>query len=103
MKQEDIDKLTNSILTKHGQGFAGQDMDLTSMAQRMALGGSRGANAFDSELFRMGNLKEMMPPASASDLAAAAASPGKPGAAAGNSDVAEQEDFALGKDLISCS
>jgi hypothetical protein len=49
----------------------------------------------------MGNLKQMMPLASASDLAAAAASPGKPGAAAGNSAVAKQEDFAFRTDVVS--
>ena len=57
MKQEDIDKLANRILTKHDQSFAGQDMDLMSMAQRMALGGGRGANAFDSEWFPHGQLE----------------------------------------------
>ena len=42
------------MLSGHDKGVASQDVDMMSMAQRMAVGAGRGATAFDAEMFQMG-------------------------------------------------
>ena len=58
--EEEKASLASKILADHDRGIAGQDIDLVSMAQRMAKGAGRGANAFDANMLQIGELTDLL-------------------------------------------
>ena len=90
LSDSDVQNLENRVLSGHDRGFANQDIDMLSMAQRMAKGAGKGATAFDAEHLQMGDLQGLLP------------EPGSPAPKkkGGNPD-ADEDSLVLGRFVVS--
>ena len=90
LSDSDVQNLENRVLSGHDRGFANQDIDMLSMAQRMAKGTGKGATAFDAEHLQMGDLQGLLP-------GFGSPAPKKKG---GNPD-ADEDSLVLGRFVVS--
>ena len=60
MSDEEKGALAGRVLSDHDRGFVGQDVDMLSMAQRMAKGSGRGNNAWDANIHQLGELTDLV-------------------------------------------
>ena len=60
VSEDERSLLASRVLSNHDKGFSNSNVDMMSMAQRMAKGAGRSASAFDANLLQMGELTELV-------------------------------------------
>ena len=67
--EDELNGLNNRVISGHDRGFTGDDIDMVSMAQRMATNAGKGSSAFEGQLMQLGELQELLPSSSPSKAA----------------------------------
>ncbi|CAE7346147.1 unnamed protein product, partial [Symbiodinium microadriaticum] len=91
ISEDELQGLNNRVLSGHDRGSTGDDVDMVSMAQRMAANAGKGSSAFEGQLMQMGDLQELVP--SSSPSTAAKAKDGNEETAVDDDEDEKDDDF----------